>query len=420
MLSGWKLKEYKEGSASTWERNPYYWCVDKEGNQLPYIDGIRVTGYQDKEVEKVNYLAGKVDFTHHWVLSLLDVAAANQAKANGQFDVRFWDSGDGSGQAFFFNWDFKEENYRKLIRTPNFRKALSFAFNRPQLQKDFFFNRGEQTSGTYSPKAIEYNFNDEAKTRYAEYRDYVVKYDPEKAKTMLDEVGCKAGADGMRTMPDGSPLVVTLDYESTQSSVVIGRCERLAADWKAVGIDARLNPLPPQGFKEKWIAGDRLSNAQWGVGDGPNHLVYPQWLVPIEEERWAPMTGTFYKLRGTEKVSNELKELAQPDVDPYERNPPRSAPEEGDPIDRLWKLYDQSRVEADPMGRHKLVWDMIKIHVEDGPFFQGSVSNAPYPFLVKTGLMNVPMQEDLGAWWLLRSVDSPDTSSLRPRNMVLG
>jgi peptide/nickel transport system substrate-binding protein len=284
---------------------------------------------------------------------------------------------------------------RELIRMPQFRKALSMAFNRAQVQKDFYFNRGEQTSGTYSPKAIEYNVNDEGKQLYAEYRDFAAKYDPEAAKALLDEIGVKEGSGGKRTMPDGSPLVITLDYTSDQGREIVSKNERLAADWVAIGIDARLNPIPPQGAKEAWIAGDKLSNAQWGVGDGPNHLVYPQWLVPIEEERWAPLTGTFYKLRGTEQVSAELEEIAQPDVDPYERNPPRQPPEEGDPIDRLWEIYDKSRVEPDPMARHQLVWEMCRIHIEDGPFFQGSVSNAPYPFLVKNGLMNVPQQEDL-------------------------
>ena len=91
-MSGWKLKEYNEGTSSSWERNPYYWVVDKEGNQLPYVDTIRVTGYQDKEVEKVNYLAGKADFTHHWVLTLADVQAANAAKEGGAFDIRFWEA----------------------------------------------------------------------------------------------------------------------------------------------------------------------------------------------------------------------------------------------------------------------------------------------------------------------------------------
>ena len=48
-----------------------------------------------------------------------------------------------------------------------------------------------------------------------------VKYDPEMAKQLLDEAGVKAGADGKRTMPDGSPLQITLDYGRTPARLVI-------------------------------------------------------------------------------------------------------------------------------------------------------------------------------------------------------
>jgi peptide/nickel transport system substrate-binding protein len=61
----------------------------------------------------------------------------------------------------------------------------------------------------------------------------------------------------------------------------------------------------------------------------------------------------------------------------------------------LWQLYDQARLEPDAMRRHQLVWDMIKIHVEDGPFFTGTTANAPSIVLVKEDLKNVPTQEDL-------------------------
>ncbi len=390
VLTGWKLKEYKEGTASVWERNPYYWAVDKQGNQLPYIDTIHVTGYQDKEVEKVNYLAGKVDFGHHWLMKLTDVQAAKQAEANGKFKIRYRDSGSGSrSTAFFFSYDYQPEAMRKLIREPKFRQAMSIAINRPQIQKDFYFNTGEQTTGTMSPKAIEYNINDTGKAAYKSWRDLAVKYDPEGAKKMLDEIGVKAGAGGVRTMPDGGKLTVELIYDSATDKGVIATNERLAADWKAIGIDAKLVPVPSSGRGDKWRAGQLMSNADWGIGDGPNHLVYPQWVVPLEQTRWAPLEGTWATFRGTPKEKEET------DVDPYKRHPPRANADPGGPVDKLWKIYDQTKVEPDFMKRTQLVWELIKIHVQYGPFVQGTVANYPNPIMVKNGLMNVPQPEDL-------------------------
>ena len=174
-----------------------------------------------------------------------------------------------------------------------------------------------------------------------------------------------------------------------------------------------LNPVPPSGLDEKWAAGDMLSKSDWEIGDGPNHLVYPQWLVPIEETRWAPLTGTFYNLRGTDKVSAELEELAQPDVDPYERTPPRAKPEEGDPIDQLWEIYDQTKVEPDPMKRHKLVWDMIQIHVDEGPFVRAwSRTSRADPGQERPD--ERAHARGPGAGRVCQSVDPPDAGGVRP------
>ncbi len=43
------------------ERNPYYYWVDSEGNQLPYIDRIVETAYQDEQTLLLDVLAGKFD-----------------------------------------------------------------------------------------------------------------------------------------------------------------------------------------------------------------------------------------------------------------------------------------------------------------------------------------------------------------------
>ncbi|MCX6014569.1 MAG: ABC transporter substrate-binding protein, partial [Chloroflexales bacterium] len=39
-MSGWYLTKYEDGIRTVWQRNPYYWCVDSQGQQLPYIDTV--------------------------------------------------------------------------------------------------------------------------------------------------------------------------------------------------------------------------------------------------------------------------------------------------------------------------------------------------------------------------------------------
>ena len=392
-MTGWMLESYEKAQYTKWVRNPYYWCVDSAGNQLPYIDRIEHINYQDTEVFKLRITSGQIDYVHGaWSgLALSDVQTLRAAEAKSGMDLRLWDGGSGTSSMYFFNWDLADPKMRALIRTPKFRKAMSHAFNRSAVRKAIYFDTGELTSGTMSPKALEYNVPG-GKSVYQEWRDSAIQFDPARAKALLDEIGVKdVNGDGFREMPDGSPLEVTLDFSATQppTGVHVRKNEFIAKDWNAIGIKTALNPIPSTSMDELWATGKKMTNADWGVGDGPNHLVYPQWVVPMEPTRWAPLHGNWYLVKGT------TREGAEADKDPYERTPPRVAPEPGSPIARLWDLYDQTKVEPDVNKRNKLVWDMMKIHVEDGPFFSGVAANTPRIVLVKKGLNNVPKRDDL-------------------------
>ncbi len=348
--------------------------------------------YENPEVLKLQYLGGKVDYVHggHTPLSLADVAPLKRAQPRSGLEVCFWDSGSGTESLFFFNQDFEEPKMRALIRNPKFRKALSHAYNRQRAQKLIYFGTGELTTGTYSPKAIEYKINAQGKKTYQSWRDSALKYDPNMAKRMLDEIDVTdTNGDGFREMPGGGKLSVTVDYPADAGPEHVRKNELLVEDWKTVGINARLNPISPEGYDDRWFVGKVQSKTAWEVGNGPDHLTNPTWLVPIENSRWAPLHGQMYSLRGTPEFGQ------QKNVDPYKRTPPRIAPEPGSPIDRLYKLYDQTKVEPDAMKRHALVWDMVKVHIDDGPFFMGTVANSSRIVLVREGLMNVPTHEEL-------------------------
>ena len=46
----------------TMARNPYYWKVDTEGNQLPYIDNITGISYQDNQARTLAMINGDLDY----------------------------------------------------------------------------------------------------------------------------------------------------------------------------------------------------------------------------------------------------------------------------------------------------------------------------------------------------------------------
>ena len=391
-MTGYKCKSFDNTKSLVLERNPYYYVVMPNGDQLPYIDEIQISLVSDAEAGKLQVQQGSVDYCQGGFnqITLNDVQGLRDSASKAGTEVVLWDSGSGTGSIFFFNYDYVDDDLRKLIREPKFRQAISHAFNREAVQKSVYFNTGEPTTGTLSPKAIEYTVNDTGKQAYASWRDSYVAYDPEKAKALLDELGVKdTNGDGLRELPNGKKLALRIDIQADASVEHKTKDNQLISDLKAVGIAMTSNPIAPQAFADKWMTGTLMIHSNWEVGDGPNHLVYPQWLVPLEETRWAPLEGQWYKQLGTDTNSKQL------DLDPWKRNPPRMEPESDGPIQKLWDIYNASKVEPDEMKRHQQVWDMIKIHVSDGPFMMGSVANYPQVMVIKTDLKNVPRKENL-------------------------
>ncbi|MFD2081861.1 peptide/nickel transport system substrate-binding protein [Actinopolymorpha cephalotaxi] len=409
-LTGWRTKTYSEGRRVVLERNPYYWCVDRSGAQLPYVDEMVFNVVQEPEVRKLQIQEGKLDYVHGAFvpIGLGDISGMKQTQNRHNMNVYLWDSGSGTGSVFFFNYDYPEPKMRELIRNPKFRQALSFAFDRSEAQKAVYFNTGEKTTGTYSPKAQEYQ-GEQGRKVYHQWRDAYVKHDPERAKRMLDELGAKMGSDGKRRMPGGEDdLVVRIDVPADVSAEHRKKNDLLKRDWEAVGVTVKINPMAPESFGDAWNNGRLMAQSSWEVGDGPDHITGPWWFVPIEPARWAPLHGQMWTLRGTGKEKQQLN------VDPWKRTPPRVDAEPGSPIAKLWDGYAKAKGEVDGVARTKIVWDMIKIHIQDGPFFMGTVANYPQVTMSKRDLRNVPTREQLAQGGMVNTWAHPTPAVYDP------
>jgi peptide/nickel transport system substrate-binding protein len=64
----------------------------------------------------------------------------------------------------------------------------------------------------------------------------------------------------------------------------------------------------------------------------------------------------------------------------------------------LQEIYDQGLAEPDEQRRHELVWEAIRIHIEEGPFVLGAAGDQPMPAVVKNNFHNVPEDGILGPW----------------------
>ncbi|NOZ28646.1 MAG: ABC transporter substrate-binding protein [Chloroflexi bacterium] len=393
VLNPWMPVKYEPGARLIMERNPYYYAVDTAGNQLPYIDRVEVTYVESLEVSKLKVIAGEQEFCgrpcKYQPLSELSLFKQNEDKGN--YRTFLWDGGSGTGSVYYPNWNHPDPEKQAVYRDKRFRRALSHAIDRPKIQKVVYFGTGFPTTGTLSPKAIEYNRTEEGKKLFEQWRDLAVEYDPEKAKALLDEMGVvDQDGDGYRELPSGKKLELRIDM-SAEASREYSLCSEIVKEnWEAVGLKTILNPVPGEQLGVLETSAEFDIRNSWEVGDGPNHLVYPQWFVPIGNQRWAPLYGAWYSVKGTDKEGTEL------DKDPRDRTPPRDEPPADGPVARLQALYDKAKIEPDDEKREQLVFEMMKIHIEEGPFFIGTVANIPTIVVAKKNVGNVPTREQLG------------------------
>jgi peptide/nickel transport system substrate-binding protein len=394
-ITPWLCEKYDPGVSRMWVRNPYYYAVDTKGNQLPYIDRVEETMVADFEAQKLRVMQGNVDFicqTSNIYLS--DVATLKDNEAKGNYQVRLWDSGDGTGRIIYLNHDHPDAKLRALFRNSKFKQALSYAHDRATIQKTVYFGNGMISTGSYSPKAIEFNFNDDAKKVFTKVRDSYVQYDPAKSKALLDEIGVKdVNGDGWREMPDGTKLEMRVDISATATSDGLKVLQMFQKTWNGVGINVVINQIPPADFTLLWNSGKGCVRTDWEVGDGPDHITFPGWHTPTEPTRWAPLSGNMYLLMGTAQENTEA------DKSPWDRQPPRFIPSEKELIGStvLW-LQDnlkKAMMEVDEVKRHHMVWDIWDKHINEGPFIIGCCANIPRVIVVSNKLVNVPQKEDL-------------------------
>jgi peptide/nickel transport system substrate-binding protein len=410
-MIGYKTKSFDNNKGVVLERNPYYWAVTKDGDQLPYIDEIVINTVQDPQVGKLQVQQGKVDYCHgpYNQIDLSDVSTLMQSRKKAGTDVILWDSGSGTGSMFFLNYDYPDPTLRKLFREPKFRQAISYAFNRDVARKSLYFQTGDKTTGTSSPKASEFHLGAQSGQVYRQWRDAYAKHDPAKAKSLLAELGLKdTDGDGYLELPGGKKLTVRIDYSADIAATEAAKDEQLVRDCKAVGLRMVRNPISPVSYSDQWNNGTLMAHSNWEVTDTPSILVIAPWVVPIEPSRWAPLEGQFYTLRGT------AGEHRGDNADPWKRKPPRLEPEADGPIATLWRLYSQAQVEPDKMRRAALVWQMIKVHREQGPFFMGTVANYPQVVVTKTELQNVPRKQNLAQNGLVNAWATPCPASYDP------
>ncbi len=377
-LGPWRVTEYIADQIVLLERNPYYWKVDTEGNQLPYIDNIQVEIASGAVSEQVvlKALAGELDMQVRDV-SLQDVPLILENAESGDYRVIMWDRGDFAWPWLMLFYDLADDGLEDLMYTQSFRQALSHAINRDRINQVTALGLATPRQFSMNPEASEFQ-SEAGQAFYQEWANSFIEYNPELAGSLLDEAGVvDADGDGWRDRPDGTTLEIPItmfpdDPKVTQS------LELIEQDWEAVGINVVINIKTWEEYSAANEAGEVVVFA-WPSAAGWGLLSAPSVWAPVEGVEWAMggmRLGQYYQTAGVEGV----------------------APREGSMLERLQDAYTAALATTTEEDRDAALLAAYQIHLEDGPLTIGTIGQHPSPVIVKNNFHNVPEVGLVASW----------------------
>ena len=232
----------------TFNRNPYYLAVDTAGNQLPYIDSIVRSLVGDAETLKLQVVAGEFDINWREVSGDdYPLLLKNQESAGYRVALVKY-----PGHLVFlaFNQTSKDPAKREIFQNVAFRRAMSMAINRDEINEIVFAGQGVPSAVT--PDASTSFYKQGWESAWAQF-------DPDHANRLLDEIGLAERDDsGFRLRPDGEKLVVIIEYQERGPRTPT--LELIKEYWDAVGVQTELKPL------ERTFYFTRINAAEHDVG----------------------------------------------------------------------------------------------------------------------------------------------------------
>lgn len=254
VITAWKIETPAPAETVTMVRNPYYYAVDQEGNQLPYIDRIEHRLFQDPETLNLMVAQGQIDMQARY-MGLDNYTFYKENEARGGYHVVT--GRDSNVWSIIPNQTVKDPVLQALFQNPDFRHALSVAVDREAIIE--LTQSGLAFPIQTAPVNGSPYYKEELSSHWTEY-------DPDQADSLLDAAGLteRDGA-GFRLREDGQRLSLTIEANDAAHAKTL---EVLADMFADVGIELlpRVidrtqwdNNRDNNDFQLQWMPFDRLT-----------------------------------------------------------------------------------------------------------------------------------------------------------------
>ena len=377
----WVCVEYVQGEKAIFERNPYYWKVDTEGNQLPYIDKfeVNIIGNDANFSEQVllRSVAGEINLQVRDI-AITDVPLVMEKEAESDYRVIMWQRGDYAWPWIMLYYDYVlNKDIEDLMYEPKFRRAMSVAIDRNRINEVAALGLAKPRAFALSPESPEFQ-TPEGKKVYEAWSSSYAQYDPDQAKAWLDEINVKdVDNDGFRELPNGKPLELIVEVPVSDKKS-IDSMDLVKEDWEKIGLKTTISSLPWETIDQHSGTGELMirawgSAAAWGLVSAP----------PV----WAPVEGVTY-CGGGQRIGQYYQTGGKEGI----------APRPGSMLEKMQKLYTEVISIADPKARDAKLLEIYQVHIDEGPITIGTVGEHPSPIIVGKNLMNIPERGLVASW----------------------
>ncbi|WP_404402167.1 ABC transporter substrate-binding protein [Pelagibacterium halotolerans] len=254
VITAWKIETPPPADIVTMVRNPYYYAVDQEGNQLPYIDRIEHRLFQDPETLNLMVAQGQIDMQARHIQSA-NYTFFRENEERGDYHI---DAGlSANVWSLVPNLNTEDAVLGELFADAAFREALSFSIDRELINELAFSGLAEPRAA--SPISGSPYFREELEEHW-------VEYDPDYANELLDGIGLtERDSAGFRLRPDGERLVLVVEANDVSHSDTL---ELLADNLSDVGIELLPRIIDRtqwdanrenNSFQVQWMPFDRLT-----------------------------------------------------------------------------------------------------------------------------------------------------------------
>ncbi|WP_137136437.1 ABC transporter substrate-binding protein [Rhizobium sp. FKY42] len=368
-LDPWVVKEAYSGGATRvlMTRNPYFWQVDTEGNQLPYIDEINFGISQDVESLMLNVISGKIDIQERHVSVLANKPTLSENMKKGDYRLLTLVPSAAQQCQIYLNMTHKDPAMRKMFADKSFRQALSLGMNRQEIIDIVYFGQSEPYQTGPRPGHP---------WHHQKLGKQFTEFDAAKANELLDKAGySKKNANGIRLRPDGQPVFFAIDVIPTLYPDLVDVLELVKTQWAGIGVDIKVNTIERALY---YTRGDDNAHdaAVWPGPGGLDPMLDPRDFFAFHPQgsRYAIPWTLWYTSNGTKG-----------------EEPPESQK-------KRFKLFDEARSTADLQKRGAIMKQLFDITAEE--FETIGVCLAVGGFgVIRNNLRNVPeKQPDSWSW----------------------